>query len=1524
MSPLRLAISATLFILTAQAELGAQLLVTSNAESGAGTLREALSAAAASPGPSTIKFDPSVFTGATPSTNTITLISPLAVADADGVTIDGSDIPGGITVHGDNTQRLFTNAAGSGLTLIALNLTSGNSGNAPGGAILNQGSLQLSACALFGNTSGSGVGSAVASQGAGNVLDLRNCTIASNTGGAAAVHLTGTQAQIQHATISLNHGTIGTGGCGGLSVTAGSQVVLLNSIVAANTAAGTSPPDLNGGSSTLTISGVNLIGVRAGGFQAQLPAGLPNAAGQFVGTAAAPVSPDLQPLGRTRGPTLGLAPRRTSLAVDRIANPPFATDQSGEPRVDHGLADIGALEGRFVFAEEAWDVRISWKAGLNAGLASTGGQTFSVAGATHRAYTAETIAFRDDVLSPDHAGYFLHRQRRWPMNDETPQGQADGNDDQFYLNARCYVTVTAEDDYTFGFASDDGARLRLFSTNGGPDPAFASSTPLNPFYPTPVHFGNVLIHDGPTGYSDTLGVVHLLPGTYLLEFDYVENTGFSHAEVFAARGAKTALDGTFRLLGDRAAPLALRPPPLTPAGWAVQVLRLGATSLDAGIISHYDGNAGSSLPEAIMSLRFTSGVDRPERDPLTFLLEGSLTPGVWVTIASGPTQLPLARSTAGPVVPIENVARYQQLRLTFPTLRDPLTATAVQLGEVELRSPLGQLAFGDGVPTQPVPAASLGSQGPAAALDGDPASMFVHPAGANAGFLILPPPVSSSSVTDATAPEIRFFDPEDYTDDSGHGQPQTPFPGNRPGADDYFTTVARGQLLVSTAGDYTFAVEAAGESRLRIVGSRGWQAVAPPAGTALALVDGFRSAGTGDALGQVRLVPGVYEIELFHHTNQGPANLGLWAAAGRHERFDADNARYFAPVGSAVPGSGVESEPIGPTVRPPDLTRPVNDDFANALLLTGLAASASGSNRDATLETNEVSTLQATRTVWWKWTAPVSGSFYVDTFGSDSATVLSVYTGSAVDTLAFQDGRTFSDLGNRAGLPFLAVAGTTYYFQVGVRAGVTPGQIQLHLAPATIPANDDFASAIDLGSQSPVTVTGNILNGSAEEAEASLPLISTNTPSGNVWYRWTAPFDGKFLIDVRGSGFAADLGVYTGSSLATLVPQHQVVGQADGGLYCVLEATANTTYAITVDQGAGSAPNYTLNIAYVGRHQIFRSPILEDDGTFLLTYLGDAAYQRSPRLTASSSNPALLPSALPPGQLFGVLFIGLAPIVGADVAPAPDQFGSVTFSHALTFDRVPVSLAFDLTVLPVNDAPNFNAGPNLVTSSLRPQVFPGWASGLTAGPANESGQTLTFSVVANSNPSLFVVPPSVALDGTLSYTPAAHRFGTATITLRLEDNGGTANGGQNRRERSFSITTTNSPYTAWAQAAFGAANSGTGPGDDFDGDGRSNLLEYAFHQPPASSAPPAPTPGGLRPTVPVMVGQTLRFTRWTDPAAAGLAYSVEESADLLQWSPSIATPVVLEQDGDLQTVAYAPSAPGPRRFLRVVVSLVGP
>lgn len=118
------------------------------------------------------------------------------------------------------------------------------------------------------------------------------------------------------------------------------------------------------------------------------------------------------------------------------------------------------------------------------------------------------------------------------------------------------------------------------------------------------------------------------------------------------------------------------------------------------------------------------------------------------------------------------------------------------------------------------------------------------------------------------------------------------------------------------------------------------------------------------------------------------------------------------------------------------------------------------------------------------------------------------------------------------------------------------------------------------------------------------------------------------------------------------------------------------------------------------------------------------------------------------------------------------------------------SQTFAINVTAVNDAPAFTIGPdqNLFNDD-GPQVIDPWATGISPGPSDESGQTVTFNIVDNTNPGILNGAPIVSSDGTLSFSPAEAADGSTTITIELADNGGSANGGVDTSPaQSFVIT----------------------------------------------------------------------------------------------------------------------------------------
>ncbi len=112
-----------------------------------------------------------------------------------------------------------------------------------------------------------------------------------------------------------------------------------------------------------------------------------------------------------------------------------------------------------------------------------------------------------------------------------------------------------------------------------------------------------------------------------------------------------------------------------------------------------------------------------------------------------------------------------------------------------------------------------------------------------------------------------------------------------------------------------------------------------------------------------------------------------------------------------------------------------------------------------------------------------------------------------------------------------------------------------------------------------------------------------------------------------------------------------------------------------------------------------------------------------------------------------------------------------------------VNQVFTITVLPVNSAPTFTPGEDqTVFEGSGAQTVEGWATGISPGPADESGQTVGF-VVTVDRPDLFDVAPAISADGTLTYTVAEGVAGVANVSVVAEDDGGISGGGNDTSER---------------------------------------------------------------------------------------------------------------------------------------------
>jgi uncharacterized repeat protein (TIGR01451 family) len=131
---------------------------------------------------------------------------------------------------------------------------------------------------------------------------------------------------------------------------------------------------------------------------------------------------------------------------------------------------------------------------------------------------------------------------------------------------------------------------------------------------------------------------------------------------------------------------------------------------------------------------------------------------------------------------------------------------------------------------------------------------------------------------------------------------------------------------------------------------------------------------------------------------------------------------------------------------------------------------------------------------------------------------------------------------------------------------------------------------------------------------------------------------------------------------------------------------------------------------------------------------------------------------------------------GLTYEPSPDTCNDGTPTDDFTYTLAPggSSATVAVDVACINDAPTFVAGSDVET--LEDTGYSqAWASDVSAGP-NEPGQSVTFEVTTDDQ-SLFAQLPAIDASGVLTFTPAPDTTGTATATVVLSDDGGTANGG---------------------------------------------------------------------------------------------------------------------------------------------------
>jgi CshA-type fibril repeat protein len=305
---------------------------------------------------------------------------------------------------------------------------------------------------------------------------------------------------------------------------------------------------------------------------------------------------------------------------------------------------------------------------------------------------------------------------------------------------------------------------------------------------------------------------------------------------------------------------------------------------------------------------------------------------------------------------------------------------------------------------------------------------------------------------------------------------------------------------------------------------------------------------------------------------------------------------------------------------------------------------------------------------------------------------------------------------------------------------------------APVVVNDAYTATIAANGSAIFSITSN-----DSDVDGTLDLTSVDLDpyTAGIQYTYSVVGQGIYTIDVSGNITFS----YTGlTPIGVLTPIYYVIKDNDGALSSIGSITITMLAGLPTAVDDTISTNEDVSLSYdVTNNDTDINGVNIGVDPSTVTLIGT--------LTSSAGTWSITDAVNNPGEV--------------TFTPAANYFGTATINYTVEDldGNVSNQATITITVNSVNDAPSFAKGANQsVCKNDAAQSISGWATAISAGPSNESTQNVSF-VVSNNLNSLFSVQPAISSTGILTYTLANNQTGTATVTVQIQDDGGTANGG---------------------------------------------------------------------------------------------------------------------------------------------------
>lgn len=252
-------------------------------------------------------------------------------------------------------------------------------------------------------------------------------------------------------------------------------------------------------------------------------------------------------------------------------------------------------------------------------------------------------------------------------------------------------------------------------------------------------------------------------------------------------------------------------------------------------------------------------------------------------------------------------------------------------------------------------------------------------------------------------------------------------------------------------------------------------------------------------------------------------------------------------------------------------TRRIRVYIPNTNVVTALPVEGRQGALKADLRGSERDPDGTTASAWFKWTAPASGYFLIQTTNRTALFSAQVQYSVGTQPAQLTILKTTGSLSVNGWTTAPVTNGVTYNVRVAGSLGTLLPPLLYELLER--PGNDAFADAQELAG---TALTNRAITMPAT-VEAGEPAHANKPAARTVWYRWTAPAKGILQI-----GRAAAAGIYEGEAFATLTRQGTTSGTTT-----TATVQGGVTYRIAIGETTGNVPDVTWTLSF--------SPIPEND-----------------------------------------------------------------------------------------------------------------------------------------------------------------------------------------------------------------------------------------------------------------------------------------------------------------------------------------